>query len=146
MTIKEELLALKNEKGFINPHEGVEWARTHPQSELHAAIEWNDKKAAHEYRLNQFRRLVEIHVVDVAGRRQTVSLIVDRTAGGGYRDLHEVIRHPETRRMVLRQALDEFRRVRDRYHHLNELARIAQAIDETQAEFDAKAAGAAAAA
>lgn len=132
MAIVDEILALTDENELIHPARVVEWARENPESELHGQFEWDNAKAAHEYRLHQARRLIAVHVVDDSGDRRVISLVTDRSKGGGYRDLQTVLSNDEMRRIALRQALGEFNRVRVKYEHLRELASINEAIVTTE--------------
>lgn len=130
MAIEDELIALTDENGFIKPKTVVEWAKDHPESELHGRIEWDDAKAADAYRINQARQLIAIHVRADDGSRSTISLVQDRNADGGYRHLGPVLQNAELRAMAVRQALREFRRWEVRYKHLSELARVFDAANE----------------
>src|SRR5262245_65814723 len=56
--IATELLALRNDKGVINPTRAVEWAREHPQSRLHGVLEWDDAVAGAKYRNEQVRKMI----------------------------------------------------------------------------------------
>lgn len=132
MAIVDEILALTDEDEMIHPSRIVEWARENPESELFGQFEWNDTKAAHEYRLHQARRLIAVHVVDDSGDRRVISLVTDRSKGGGYRDLQTVLSSAEMRQIALRQALSEFNRVRIKYEHLRELASINETIVATE--------------
>jgi hypothetical protein len=131
MAIVDEILALSDADEMIHPARLIEWARENPDSELHGQFEWDDSKAAHEYRLHQARRLIAVHVIDDSGDRRVISLVTDRSRGGGYRDLQTVLSNAEMRRIALRQALGEFNRIRAKYEHLRELASIHEAIVAT---------------
>lgn len=125
MTIKDELLALKKD-GVLLAHDVVTWAQANPHSLLHKSLEWDDAKAGYEYRLEQVRRLVRIHVVTESGERQLLSLSVDRTnqAGGGYREMQAVLADKTLRDVLLTDALRELDRIQKKYEHLKELSRV----------------------
>lgn len=131
--IVDEILALRDDAGMIHAARVLDWAQANPESKLHRQFEWDDSKAAREWRLHQARRLIAIYVVDDTGLRSVISLVADRKDGGGYRDLQSVLSNEEMRRIAVRQALQEFNRVRARYEHLRELASIHDAIVETEA-------------
>lgn len=133
MTIEAELLALTTEDGFIQPRAAMNWARNNPESELHGQLEWDDSKAADEYRLHQVRRLISIHIRDDEGRRTTISLVQDRRADGGYRPINRVLQNAELRAMALRQALRELKRWEQRYQHIKELAGVFEAAARVEA-------------
>lgn len=113
----------------LHAEDVVEWARSHPGSALYGSFEWDDTKAAHEYRLGQARRLLAIHIVDQAGDRRLVSLSVDRTAGGGYRRISDVVLDPEKAGVMLQDALSELDRVRRKYEKIKALARVWLEVD-----------------
>jgi len=129
MTVERELLDLTDSAGFIKPHNVVEWARKNPESELHKRLEWDDGLAAEEWRLQQVRRLIAVHVVSDEGKRATISLIQDRHTEGGYRSIDEVMSDTELRALALSQALSEFRVWQRKYQYMRELVRIFEAAD-----------------
>lgn len=125
MTIRAELLALKDKNGLIVPERAIAWAKKNRNSKLHGALEWDDSKAGHAYRLWQIRHLVSIHVVTVEGRREVVSLSIDRPSpGGGYRALGDVLPRPDLREVLLSDALADLDRVQLKYEDLRELSKV----------------------
>lgn len=132
MTIESELIALTDADGFIKPRVVVQWAREHPESEVHRQLEWDDAKAAEAHRVNQVRRLIVIHVRREDGDRATISLRQDRTPEGGYRHIDNVMTNRELRQMAVRQALRELRLFERRYRHLQELAAIFEAANHVE--------------
>lgn len=128
MSLKDEILALADENEIIDPKRVVEWARHHPESKLHASIEWNDKEAADEYRLFQARRLIVLHTQDVYRKPTVVSLTSDRVNGGGYRPLENVIADEELRDIALRDAITFLERAYERYSYLVELAGVGREL------------------
>ena len=114
MTIRDELVTLQQRDGVLKPEVAVEWARSHPTSALHSALDWNDTTAAQQYRIWQIRQLIAVHVVNEKGVRQIVSLSIDRVNdGGGYRDLDTVMSSPPLREVLLSDALTELERARE---------------------------------
>ena len=125
MTIRDELVTLQQRDGVLKPEVAVEWARSHPTSALHSALDWNDTTAAQQYRIWQIRQLIAVHVVNEKGVRQIVSLSIDRVNdGGGYRDLDTVMSSPPLREVLLSDALTDLERARLKYEGLTELARV----------------------
>jgi hypothetical protein len=124
MAIADELLALRNDNGVINPAHVVDWARENTASRLHASLEWDDTLAAERWRREQVRTLIAVHVVDADGSRKLVSLSIDRTASGGYRPLDEVMGQPSLREVMLKDALVDLDRVQKKYARLQELERV----------------------
>jgi hypothetical protein len=125
VSIQSELLALKDEDGFIKAETVVAWARSHPKSALHQAPEfcgWNEKKLAAEHLLWAARRLIALHIVREDGERKFVSLTIDRTRpGGGYRDVYDVVHDKSLYELMLQDALAELQRLQLKYEKLKEL-------------------------
>lgn len=126
MSIRNELLAIQSasEDGILHCHEVVKWARDHPNSALHSAIEWDNDAAADAYRLWQVRRLVQLHITSGEASEQVVSLSIDRKAGGGYRTVSDVIARPDLREVMLQDALEELERVQTKYQRVEALASV----------------------
>lgn len=117
LAIRDEIIALKDPGGLIHPHDLIEWARDNEDSELHGHFEWNDTKAAHAWRLEQARGLIQVHVIDANLARLTISLPSDRVNGGGYRDRDTVLSNKEMRLEALLDALAEIERWQHRNNH-----------------------------
>jgi hypothetical protein len=132
VAIADELLALRNDNGVINPAEVVTWAKDNPASRLHASLEWDDALAGERWRREQVRTLIAVHVVDAEGSRKLISLSIDRTASGGYRPLDEVLGQPTLREVMLKDALAELDRVQKKYEKLQELQRVWLAANEVR--------------
>jgi hypothetical protein len=133
MSIRDELLALKDKDGLFRVGSILEWAKKHRRSDLYGALEWDDAAAGHAWRCEQIRHLVRIHVVDVEGVRQLVSLTIDRVKpGGGYRDRSEVLAVPLLSEIMLADCLSELIRVRQKYIAISQLAGVWAAVDEAE--------------
>lgn len=102
----------------------MEWARRNRGSALHQALEWDDKKAAHEHRLSQVRGLIHVHVTTGDGTPMMISLSIDRVSGGGYRSVEDVLAVPDLRQIMLDDALRDLQRVKAKYQHVAELNRV----------------------
>jgi len=140
MTIRTELLALKGDAEFLVVSEAEEWARNNPGSALYRSLEWNDTKAAREFRFHQIRRLVAIHITYDNGQRKMVSLSVDRSRdGGGYRNIDDVLKEQSLTEIMLNDALEELERVQRKYNNLAALKPIWEAIVETKRRSKTKA-------
>lgn len=59
--VKDELRRISDARGGLRPSEVVDEARP-KSSPLHGEFEWQDNKAAHEYRLIQARQLIRLAV------------------------------------------------------------------------------------
>jgi hypothetical protein len=130
-TLAELRRLTKEGGGVLNPAAVVESARAE-DSPLHDRFTWDDTEAAHQYRLEEARRLIRVHVEivgqDTAPSPVWVSLASDQAAGGGYRPLVKVLSHAEQRAELLAQAKDDMRRFAAKYRRLTELADVVAAM------------------
>ena len=134
MTVKTELLAIKGKKTKLFPKDVVAWAREHPTSDLHDKFEWDDTLAADQYRLVQARQIIQLHIVTETGDPVMVSLRFERPHGGGYRMISDVAKEEDLLAMMLRDALADLRRVRERYKRVSALAKVWTAIEAAEEE------------
>jgi hypothetical protein len=130
--VAQELEIIRNRHGgILRPADVVVFARD-PQTALHAEFEWDDSKAADQYRLEQARLIIRctVRIVseDSPPIRAYVSLQTDRRAGDSYRALEDALSDPELRKQLLAQALREADSWRLRYERLVELQPICRAI------------------
>lgn len=135
--IKAELATLTAD-GLIKPSEVIEFAKN-PETALHGCFEWDDTEAAHQYRLQQARQILRVYVEVVPAAsaepvRAFVSLTSDRTKeGGGYRVITDVMSDESLRRQMLNDAFRQFRAMQAKYKHLQQLAKVWDAVDEAEA-------------
>lgn len=130
MSVQSELWALEDADGMIDAHVVVEWASAHSDSELHQRFDWDDTEAGPKWRLHQARQLIARFVIEPStAHRQTVSLKIDRTAGGGYRALEDVVGNIDLRAHAVNDALAELRRWSERFSHLTELKPVFDVVD-----------------
>lgn len=132
--IRNELLAIQHasKDKMLHASNVVAWAKRNPKSALHRQFEWNNSKAATEFRLWQARRLVQIHVVTEDGSPQLVSLSFDRMGRGGYRSVSDVISNKELSEIMLRDALAELQRVQARFQRVRELTSVWTEVKRVQ--------------
>lgn len=138
--IKAELLAIQqaSKDRMLHAANIVAWARRNTKSSLHRQFEWNNTKAANEFRLWQARRLVQIHIVTAEGGPQVVSLSFDRTKGGGYRSIGDVISSKKLSEIMLNDALAELNRVQARFHQVRELTSVWTEVRRVRSRHAAK--------
>jgi hypothetical protein len=127
-----ELLALKKQ-GRLKAATVVEYAKN-PKTALHSAFEWDDGKAAHQYRLWQAEHLIiSVRIIEPKSNtpiQAFVSLGSDRKQkGGGYRDTVSVLSDKQLREELLMQAWREFRYWQEKYQSLVELTPIFAAAE-----------------
>lgn len=103
-------------------------------SPIHAAFEWDNRKAAHEYRKHQAHvMLCSITYTldekpDVGEVRAFVNVHDD---GSVYTNMRRAMSQPDLRAQILGKAKSEALSWRQRYGQLQELAKIHAAIDAT---------------
>jgi hypothetical protein len=139
--IRAELERLKRD-GMVKAADVVDAARDE-DSPLHSHFTWDDSDAAHQYRLEEARRLLRVFVVterrEVGDTRAYISLSPDRRIeGGGYRILADVMDNEELSAQMLSDALADLRRVQQKYRSLTKLAKVWKAIGEAETEFSAE--------
>lgn len=136
--IRIELLALqqKSKDGMLYPKRVVAWAKANPKSALHRQFTWDDSKAAAEYRLWQARRIIKVVIIDESQEPTVVSLSIDRQRGGGYRSVDNVIGSKELCAVMLRDAIGELQRVRERYQHVRQLTSVWAELDKIRADVE----------
>lgn len=139
--VGQELEAIQARDGGITPSAVVEAARP-PESTMHGAFEWDDAKAAEEYRREQARHLlrsiVVVRVEQAEIRPVRAFVVVSRETGDNtkttqYLDIGTVMQDEELRRQALEAAKRELAAFRRKYEDLQELAEVLQAIDRVLA-------------
>ena len=124
--------------GFVSPEAIVEASRSE-EAVLHPAFEWDDAKAAREYRKDQARDVVTgLHVEMVEGAEPqpafySVSYMQDEVAARGYTRAEVVIESDALRHSALHDALSMLSGWLDRFGHLGELEEVTAAIQRAQA-------------
>lgn len=138
--IKAELLAIQraSKDKMLHAENVVAWAKRNTRSALHRQFEWNNTKAASEFRLWQARRLIQINVIAEDGTPQLVNLSFDRQHGGGYRSLSDVASNRELSEIMLNDALAELQRVQAKYQRVRALTMVWTAVKRVRAKQSAR--------
>jgi len=153
LTVSEELLFLKDTNGgLLDPAKVVDYARN-PDTALHTRFEWDDSKAAEDYRLWQARKIISLELVVIRQNigevaqivvnleertnkdkpvRAFVSLKQDRRGDEacGYRSIYDVLSDEGLRKQLLDEARGDMRMFKKKYDTLNELAKVFSAMEE----------------
>lgn len=148
LTIEEELEEISEMNGGkIEPKKVVDYARD-PSTTLHGKFQWDDTAAAESYREWQARKILtmvfcvvsqnkkgQVYVsadLEETGTktRSYVSLSTDRTPGGGYRGIQEVLNDEDMRAQMLEDAKADMNLFRRKYSVLKELAEVFEAMDK----------------
>lgn len=118
--------------GELTP-EAVVKAAQPKASPLHPLFDWNDKSAAHEYRLQQAGALIRSIVVTVSNeggpRTEPLKVTVKRAPRGGGPSTAEVIPAEELHRRRVDGGWTELAEWRKSYGDLPEFAAIGSMID-----------------
>lgn len=126
--------------GRLSPKDVVNAARP-IKSPIHDRFEWDNTKAAEQYRLEQAKHLIRvtIELMPTPKRgevkvRTLCSLSSDRGSGKSYRVTEDVMSDEELRKIMLRDALDELQSFERKYACLTELAAVFTAIKKVQSK------------
>ena len=122
----------QNSGGTLNPVVVVREAQSE-SSVLHDYFEWDDTRAAYEFRLEQARKLIRIRVRQIPDGpeepvRAYVSLRDDR-GRNGYRSITDVMSDDRLREKLLAEARCDMSLFRQKYAVLSELAQVFEAMD-----------------
>lgn len=132
--IQQELERIRKANGGVLVPEHVVEAARSEDSPLHSRFTWDDSEAAHQYRLVQARALIRVRVFTEPQTASTVrayvSLKRDRYNGesGGYREIRQVLKVKELREELLAEAMEDMKAFEAKYHALNELAPVFEAM------------------
>jgi len=125
-TCGEELERLRVEKGLLTPEVVVD-AATDATSPLHAAFEWDDTAAAHQYRISQARRLItSIRIVNSPASPSVVAYVSVKTSENprSYIPTVEALSNEDIRARLM-DELDQFiRTLKSRYSGFEEAMRV----------------------
>lgn len=114
----------------IKPAHIVERAKD-SNSELHKCFEWDDTKAANQYRLTQARKLVNNLVIiesEAISEPQQVRVMYT-SKEGGYKPTKLILQQKDEYEHLLEKAKAELRAFKAKYSMLLELNEIFELID-----------------
>jgi hypothetical protein len=123
--IGEALEQIRLEHGVLKPQAVVEAAQD-LASPLHPHFEWDDRAAAHRYRLDQARTLIRVIRVedDSAGEPPRAFYTVTTRDGQAYHSLEEVRTSADLQRAVQERALRDLEGFLQRYNEISEVCEI----------------------
>jgi hypothetical protein len=123
--VQAELAAIRARDGGVAAEAVVEAARS-PSSAMHVIFPWDDKLAAHQYRLDVARQIVRsVRLIpgDGGEPRRVYTVVAIREPGGPRKQNYQLIstiKEPEHVTQVLVSALRDLRAFVDRYRELKE--------------------------
>lgn len=140
--IKAEILQIQATDPDNKAHTDaiIKFAQTNKNSTLHGEFQWDVKKAAYAHWQQTAMQLIRLHVRTEEGKPQLISLSIDRTQGGGYRAISDVVKSRKLTQVMLDDALQELERVQTKYAHLKALAGVWTAVDKVRSQAKRKAA------
>ena len=122
---------LENE-GRLSAGELVDVSRPE-DAPLHGAFEWDDAIAAERYRENQAGYIIRSLDVKLVGSEEPVKAFVSLNLTGEkreYSSITTVLSRPDSRKLLLADAMRELRAFKEKYAQFKELAGVFAAIDE----------------
>lgn len=128
---------LQKKEGVITCQNLLDSARPE-DSAIHSCYEWDDGIAAEKYRLSQsgdlIRNLVRVAVADDGKDMKTYRAFVniskaDSFETGNFVDTEKALSNEETRKIVLKKALDELTAFQNKYETFEELSNVFSAIN-----------------
>jgi hypothetical protein len=137
--VQNELVAIYERSGALNPEDVVTVARD-KDSALHDCFQWDNSKAAHQFRLDQARRLIRVAVTVIPALsntpvKQFVSLSPLRgTEEGSYISTVDILSDEEKYDMAKRDAIRGLERLHSQYSYISELGPVWAAIDRSLAK------------
>lgn len=117
------------------PDDIVEKAEDEPESELHKCFEWDDRKAARGYRLQQARLImanIVVKTTDINPDAKTetfVRAIVKTEEKSTYEPITVTVTNVDSYALLLERAKSELEAFQRKYKTLSELAEIFDDID-----------------
>lgn len=134
-----EFERIEKEKGEVTAENLLDSSREE-NAPMHPCFEWNDSVAAEKFRLGEAREIigslvrvfVEIETEQPKQQRAYVNVNPDVGFGakGSYVSIVKALSEEETRRIVLKRALNEFISLKKKYEVLTELGKIFASIDK----------------
>ena len=137
-TYGPELNSIKEANGGLLPEMVVE-AATDPASPLHAAFEWDDKKAAHFGRIEQAKYLIRSVVIrHIKGQQDGPKHVhvevkafhnVINDGNRAYLSIDDIRKDPLLRKQLVIQAYNELKGWERRHKQFSELSRVTKFLD-----------------
>lgn len=128
-TAGEELERIYKRDGSVEP-ETVVLESKDEKAPLHKCFEWDDKKAAHKYRVHQAQGIIRalVSVNETPSKPKGVRAFV--SVESEYQPIKVVMSDEKKRAFLLQSALCELKSFQTKYSDLQELASVFAAIKE----------------
>lgn len=128
----ERLQHIRETSGEITPRNVVDDARS-DNSPLHKCFEWDNDKAADNYRLSQARKLIGAIVVaqiDDRPVKKETRAFVNLPSVSRYEPIEVAMSQPDMRNEILAKAKQEISMWRARYSAYEEFSKVHASVDE----------------
>lgn len=129
-TLRDILQGIYDERGELTPALVVDAARD-PKHPLHHRIEWDNKKAGPQWRLEQAAQLIRsvrvVYKEDATGPKELRAFTAIRgkdTPRANYVPTEDALRDEFSRALVLRDMEREWKSFKKRYEHMAEFAAL----------------------
>ena len=130
----EALHAIEEETGGKLTAQAIVENAKEKENPLHDFFEWDNKKAALEYRLEQARRLARSISIDVQDTpTRAFQFVREQDGAESYANAKRVFSTADMRAQVVKRALAELEGWRKRWSQYQEFSKIFAAIEEMKA-------------
>ena len=119
----------------VTRREIVDYAAEHPESELHKCMEWDDKKAADHYRIQQAGAIItSLHITVIREDKDPEPTEIryfsmPKLRGGGYSKTEVIVQDIDQRELLIRKSKYQFEVFRRKYETLSEWETVFEAYD-----------------
>ena len=116
----------------ITPEQVVTFAEN-PSTTLHGLFEWDDKKAAHKYRLIEAQKIIRSIVMVDENKKDAPKIRCIVSTGSNdhvYKPTVSVVRNEDEYLKLLETAMRELAAFKQKYRNLKELETIISDIEE----------------
>lgn len=130
--------ALKNSPQGLNPKTLLDASRAE-NAPLHNEFEWNDTNAAEKYRIEQARNIIRHLIIirtDVDEPIRDRAFVYVGEKKTGYKPIPEAISNEVWRANLLKAAYKDMTYFTAKYHRLEELANVIDAMQQILSEKD----------
>jgi len=132
--IGQYLVNIEKEFGHIDPKYVVELARD-PKSSLHKYFEWDDRKAAEEWRYQTARVLISsVSITYEHKEEKTMVKLFQKIEEAGYNSMEVILESVDMRKRLLLMAKEELKSFKIKYRNLktvvDHVEEILQEIDK----------------
>ena len=122
--VRDEIVSLSSDKDAegVKPQEIVQYAEQNPSSELHKCFEWDDSKAANQWRVQQARAIICNIVVYVEDKEADTLVPIRPIMYSAETSTYTPIVHmvPSEYEATVKEAWEYFRRGKEKYKFLED--------------------------